>query len=383
MRRIGVVTTSRADYSSVLPVARLISDDRDLELLLFVSGMHLAPEFGLSVREIEAEGLPITDRVEMLVASDTPQAVAKSIGLGVIGFAESLTRARPDVLLVVGDRFELLSVVCAALPLAIPVAHVSGGDLTEGLIDNQVRFAITKMSHLHFVAMQSHADRLRQMGEEVWRVHVTGDPALDLIDQMKFLSRAELSESLGLELKPPIIVVTFHPTTLGAVSVTEEVTALLTALDRAPGTLIFTYPNADTEGRTIIERIRSFVQRRSSAALFINLGQVRYYSLLAQADAMVGNSSSGAWEAPSFRLPVVNVGERQRGRRFVENVVDAPVDADAIHAAIRRALDPAFRASLRDVRNPYGDGHAAPRILEVLRSVESGPRLLQKRFQRA
>lgn len=381
MRKIGIVTTSRADYSSVLPMMQLISDDRDIELLLFVSGMHLAPEFGLSVREIESDGFAITDRIEMLVASDTPQAVAKSIGLGVIGFADSLVRSRPDILLIVGDRFELLSVACAALPLAVPVAHVSGGDITESLVDNQVRHAVTKMSHLHFVAMPSHAKRLLQMGEEAWRVHVTGDPALDLIGQMKFMSRSELSESLGLELKPPVLVVTLHPTTLGSFSVTEEVTTLLAALDHVPGTLIFTYPNADAEARMIIDRIRAFVKGRPLAGLFFNLGQVRYYSLLALADLMVGNSSSGAWEAPSFHLPVVNVGERQRGRFCVENVIDADVDEDAIRAAIGKGLDPAFRASLRNVRNLYGDGHATPRILGVLKEIELGPRLLQKRFQ--
>ncbi|OGW92351.1 MAG: UDP-N-acetyl-D-glucosamine 2-epimerase, UDP-hydrolysing [Omnitrophica bacterium RIFCSPHIGHO2_02_FULL_63_14] len=380
MRRIGVVTTSRSDYSSLLPLLRLISDDPELELLLFVGGMHLLPEYGSSIREIEGDGFPIADRVQMLLASNTREAVAKSIGLGVMACAESFSRFRPDLLLIVGDRFELLSVACAALPLAIPIAHVSGGDATEGLIDNQVRYAVTKLSHLHFVAMESHAQRLLQMGEEPWRVHVTGDPALDLIRQIRVLSREELAASLHVALEPPVVVVTMHPTTLGSYSVLEEVSALLAALSRVPGTLIFTYPNADPESRTIIEHTRAFTTQRPGAALFFNLGQQRYYSLLTHADLMVGNSSSAAWEAPTFRLPAVNIGERQRGRLSVGNVIHAAVDAHAIERAIRRGMDPAFRASLRDLQNPYGDGHAAPRIVGAIKDVERGPVLLQKRF---
>jgi len=380
MRRIGAVTTSRADYSSLLPILRLISDDPDLELLLFVGGMHLAPEFGYTVKEIEADGFPIADRIEMMLASDTRESVAKSMGVGVIGFANSLSRYRPDILIVVGDRFELLSVVSAALPLGIPIAHVSGGDITEGAIDNQVRYAITAMSHIHFVAMDAHAKRLLQMGEEPWRVIVTGDPALDLIHQMKFLSRAELSKRLGLELTSPILVITFHPTTLGSVNVLEEVDSLLTALGQVQGTLIFTYPNVDAQNRIIIERIRKFVASQPKAKVFTNLGQLKYYSLLAQADLMVGNSSSGIWEAPGFHLPVVNVGGRQRGRLKAANVIDVRVDANAIYNAIRRGLEPSFRTSLSNLQNPYGDGQAAPRIVDTLKHIELGPRLLQKRF---
>ncbi len=380
MKRIGVVTTSRADYGSLLPILRAMQSDPEVELLLFVSGMHLSRAFGFTVREIETDGFPITDRVDMLLASDTVQAVAKSIGIGMMGFADSLAHYRPDVVLIVGDRYELLAVVSVALGLCIPIAHVSGGDVTEGAIDNQVRHAISKMSHLHFVAMQAHADRLMQMGEESWRVFVTGDPALDLLYQTKLLTRKELDESLGINLDPPVLLVTLHPTTLGSVPVAQEIDGLLTALSRITAAIIFTYPNADAQSEIIVKRIQDFTAGRSDARLFFNLGQRKYYSLMAQVDLMVGNSSSGIWEAPSFRLPVVNVGQRQQGRFRAGNVIDVDGDADTIYRAIQRALEPSFRASFRALQNPYGDGQAASRVVEVLRRLTGDSRLLQKRF---
>ena len=380
MRSIGVVTTSRADYSSLLPILREINDASDLRLQLFVSGIHLSHEYGLTVTEIESDGFQITDRIDMDVSSEAPESIVRSMGLGLIGFGNSLARNRPDILLLVGDRFELLSAACAALPLGIPIAHVSGGDITEGAIDNQVRHAVTKMSHIHFVAMEAHADRLVQMGEEPSRVMVTGDPALDLIHEMKFLTREDLSHQLGLDLASPVVLASIHPTTLGSTSVAEEVDCVLAALSRIQGTFIFTYPNSDYGSGLIIERIRKFAASRPATGLYTNLGQIKYYSLLAQADLMVGNSSSGIWEAPSFGLPVVNVGDRQRGRLRAGNVIDACPDADAIHCAMQRALEPSFRDSLSQLENPYGDRTAAPRIVNTLKRLELGPELLRKSF---
>ncbi len=380
MRSIGIVTTSRADYSSLLPILREINNAPDLRLQLFVGGMHLAHEYGFTVRQIDSDGFDITDRIDMQVDSGSQESVARSMGLGVIGFGGSFARHRPDILLMVGDRFELLSAACAALPLGIPVAHISGGDITEGAIDNQVRHAITKLSHVHFVAMEAHAERVVQMGEEPSRVVVTGDPALDLIRQMEFLKRSDLSRQLGLELQSPVVLVSIHPTTLGSTSVTNEVESILGPLSRIQGTLILTYPNSDYQSDLIIDRIREFVASHPQAGLYANLGQVKYYSLLAQADLMVGNSSSGIWEAPSFRLPVVNVGDRQRGRLRAGNVIDVRLDADSIYSGIQRGLDPSFRASLEDLQNPYGDGEASPRILSTLQRLELGPQLLQKSF---
>ncbi len=380
MRTVGAVTTSRADYSSLLPVLRAIDADSELQLQLFVGGMHLAPEFGLTVNEIEANGFNITDRIGLPVASDTPQDIATSMGHGLIAVAQALEKFRPEIVLIVGDRYELLSVVCAALPLRIPVAHISGGDVTEGAIDNQVRNAISKLSHIHFPDMKAHGDRLIQMGEEPSRVIVAGDPALDLMHQIEYMSRTELSESLSLELESPIIMVSYHPTTLGADSVAKEVDALLSALAEVGGTQVFTYPNADADNQTISDRIRKFVDSRPNSRLFFSLGQARYYSMLAIADLMVGNSSSGIFEAPSFLLPVVNVGDRQHGRIRERNVIDVKAELDEIRAGIQYGLDPSFRDSLVDLKNPYGDGEATPRILNMLKEVKLGPELLQKSF---
>lgn len=380
MRRIGVATFARSEYSTCLPLLRAIRADAECQLHLLVSGTHLSSAFGETVKEIEADGFTINDRIEMRVSSDTPEGVAESNGWGTIGFAHSFARCRPDLLLLVGDRLELLAAASAALPFGIPIAHLSGGDATEGALDNQVRHAMSKLSHLHFVAMPAHAHRLKQMGEEAWRVFVTGDPALDLVHQVQLLPRDELGQRLGLGLASPLLIVSFHPTTLGSVSVHDELESVLAALTGVHGTLIFTYPNADTGSRTIIARLQEFTSAHPHTALFFNLGQLKYYSLMAQADLMVGNSSSGIWEAPTFRLPVVNVGERQRGRVRAGNVIDVPPDPAAIHQAIQQGLQPTFRASLHDLQNPYGDGQAAPRILGTLKHIELDTRLLQKRF---
>jgi len=380
MRTIGIITFARSDYSCCMPIARAIQADPALELYLIVSGMHLSPTFGYTVQDIEADGFKIDEKLEILLSSDTPEGIAKSIGLGTICFAQSFTKFRPDILLILGDRSELLSVVSAALPLCIPIAHVSGGDITEGAIDNQVRHAVSKMSHLHFVAMQPHADRLLQMGEEPWRVHVTGEPALDLISDMRLLTREELSNTLGLELRQPLLLITFHPTTLGAIGVLEEIDNLLAALDLIEGTLIFTHPNADANNEEIVRRIREFVALRKNSALYQSLGQLKYYSLLSHADLMVGNSSSGIWEAPSFGLPVVNIGDRQQGRIRAGNVLDVPPEKSCIYNAIQEGLRSSFRNSLSNLINPYGDGHAANRIIEILRQVDLNQSLLKKSF---
>jgi GDP/UDP-N,N'-diacetylbacillosamine 2-epimerase (hydrolysing) len=380
VRRIGVATFARSEYSNCLPILRAIAKEPSLRLHLIVGGQHLSPEFGLTVKEIESDGFEIAEKIPSLLSADGDEAIATSIGLGTIGFSQSLARARPDILLLLGDRTELLSAASAALILRIPIAHAFGGDVTEGAIDNQVRHAISKLSHMHFVAMQSHANRLMQMGEEPWRITVTGDPALDLIKQLTLLTRKELSADLGMDLQGPVFLITYHPTTLGTDSTSHEMDCLLSGLSKFAGTMIITYPNADANGRMIIERFRSFVHSHSSASLFFNLGQRKYYSLLAIADVMVGNSSSGLWEAPCFSLPVVNIGDRQRGRQRVRNVLDVPCDATAIQVGIQKALDPSFRASLKGLRSLYGDGNSAHRIVNALAEVELGPRLLQKAF---
>ncbi len=380
MRTVGVVTVARSDFGCYLPVLQAIRAHPDLDVHLIVTGSHLSPEFGLTVSDIEREGLEVGERVETLLSSDTPEGTAKSLALGVIGCAESFARRRPDVLLVLGDRFEMLAAVVAALPATIPVAHIHGGESTEGAIDESMRHAITKLSHLHFAAAKEYAERIIQMGEEPWRVTVSGAPGLDNLRTSKVMDLIELEARLGLELPSRFILVTYHPVTLQQAETAKHVTELLEALDRSSLPMIITYPNPDPGGRIIIGMIDDFAARTDRAMIVPSLGSRAYWSLMALATAMVGNSSSGIIEAPSLELPVVNVGARQRGRIRAANVIDAGDGRDEIHAAIERATAPAFRASLEGLTNPYGDGHAAERIVGVLAEVELGERLLVKRF---
>ena len=380
MKRIAPITFTRAEYSSFVPVLEVLRETPDFETQLIVSGTHLLPQFGNTVEQIETDGFSVADRIPMEISSDTPEAVAGAVGLVMGGFARSFARLKPDLLLLVGDRLELLAPATAALAARIPVAHISGGDLTEGAIDNQVRYAVTQMSHLHFVAMQEHANRLLRMGEEPWRIHVVGEPALDLLKDMRLLSRNELAKNLGVELKPPVLVVTYHPTTLGAASADEEIESLIQALEQIPGTLIITMPNADVEWQTVMARLGEFVSRRSSARLYPSLGAMRYYSLLSHADLMVGNSLSGIWESPSFKIPVVNIGDRQRGRHRAGNVIDVPCAREQILNGIQRALSHEFRTSLAALTNPYGDGGASARILKLLKKLDEMPELQIKSF---
>lgn len=379
-KRVGVVTVSRSDYGHLCPVLSEIRGAPDLELALFVSGSHLAPRFGETVRLIEADGWPVAERVDTLLDSDAPLAIAGSVGRGVTAFAEAFERQRPDVVVVLGDRFEMLSAAAAALPLTLPVAHLHGGEITEGAIDEQIRHAITKLAHLHFAAAEPYARRIAQMGEEAWRIHCVGAPGLDRFRTMTFLPRRALGERLGLPLARPVLLVTFHPAALEFGDPAAQTNELLAALSRFDVEIVLTSPGADASSHRIIERLRAFAADHGNARFLASLGEDVYCSLLREAGTMVGNSSSALIEAPSFRLPAVNVGDRQRGRLRAANVVDVGHGRDEIAAGIEKALDPAFRRSLDGLRNPYGDGHAAPRIVKVLREVELGPRLVRKAF---
>jgi UDP-hydrolysing UDP-N-acetyl-D-glucosamine 2-epimerase len=376
VRTVAVVTTSRADWSSCRPVARTLAADDEIRLLLFAGGSHLERDFGNTAELVEADGFTVDERVPCYAGTSTEE-VARSVGLAASGFAAAYERAHPDLLLVVGDRLELLGVVAAAVPFLLPVAHVSGGDTTEGAIDDVVRHAVSKLSHLHFVAMPEHARRLEQLGEEPWRITVSGDPALDDVARTS-MTRDDVARQLEVALEPPVVVVGVHPTTLNGGAATATADAVLSALEDLDATVVLTYPGADAGAAGVVERLESFAAGHPNASLHRSLGQDAYYALLANADVLVGNTSSGIWEAPSFGLPVVNVGPRQDARVRAANVVDAPAERDAVAAAIVRSLDPQFRRGLDGLVNPYGDGHAAERIVGVLRDVELGPRLLRK-----
>ena len=380
MITIGVVTVARSDYGIYLPVLRKIQSDAELRLHLIVAGMHLSPEFGLTVNAIEADGFEISERVEMLLSSDTPEGIAKSMGLGTIGFAQAYARFRPDILLVLGDRFEMHAAVVAALPFKIPVAHIQGGELTEGAIDDALRHSITKLSHLHFAATEEYRRRVLQMGEEPWRVIVSGAPGLDNLHSIKLLDRQELEAQFALHLDSNPLLVTYHPVTLEYECTEWQVSELLAALRECGLPVVFTMANADTNGRAIIRMLEEFVSSYPQARMVANLGTQAYFSLMACAAAMVGNSSSGIIEAPSFGLPVVNVGTRQQGRVRGENVIDVGYGRNEIIEGIEKAIAPEFRESIRGLPNPYGDGHASALIVNHLKWASLDHKLTSKHF---
>ena len=380
MRTIAAVTVARSDWGIYQPVLRAIRDRQDLSLRILVSSAHLAPEFGYTVTQIEQE-FPIAERIPTLLSSDTPGSVARSTALGVIGFAQAFERERPDLLLVLGDRFDMFAAALAALPFNIPVAHIHGGELSEGAIDDALRHSMTKLSHLHFVTTETYAGRVRQLGEESWRVVVSGAPALDHLREMKTLTRDELQQRFGVQLDPAPLLVTFHPVTLEISDVLAQTRELLDAVADVGLPVLFTLPNADTNGRAVIAEIDRFVaDQRVPAQIVTNFGTEGYFSLLRVVPAMVGNSSSGLIEAGSFGLPVVNVGNRQRGRVRGANVIDVGNERAAIAAAIRRAISPEFRRSIRDEANPYDAQRPAGELIAARLAEVSLERLISKRF---
>lgn len=362
--RLVAVTGSRADFGLYQCVLDELAADPGFAVALAVTGMHLAPEFGLTVREVEASRHPIAARIETLLASDSAAAVAKAIGLGTIGFADAWTRERPDMVMVLGDRFEMFAAAQAAFIMRIPIAHLYGGDVTEGAFDDALRHAISKMASLHFPSTEDAARRLIRMGEPPERVFAVGSPGLDHLFRTPRLDRDAFAASLGFALRPRNLLVTFHPVTLDPVPSATQLDELLAALDGlGPDVgLIVTLPNADTEGRALIERLRAFAAGRDNVTLHASLGQQRYLSALTHCDAIVGNSSSGLYEAPSLGIPTVNIGDRQKGRLRAASVIDCPPARGAITDAIAHALTLDCRGTV----NPYGDGRTARRIREAL-----------------
>lgn len=378
-RKIAVVTGSRAEYGLLYWVLRDLREAPDLELQLIVTGMHLAPEFGMTVREIERDGFEIAQRVESLVSSDSPGGTAKSMALGLIGMSDALERLSPDVVLLLGDRFEILVAAQACLVHGIAVAHIAGGDTTEGAFDEAIRHAITKMSHLHLVTNEVSARRVRQLGEDPQRVLVVGNPGLDHLRRLQLMDRQALADALGAPLGRRNLLITFHPVTLEPGESERQFAELLAALETCEDdtALWFTRPNADTGGRALAAALDIWAAKRArNVQVHTSLGQLRYLSLMSHADAVIGNSSSGLYEAPSFRVPTVNIGDRQLGRLAPASVINCGAQRQEIASAIARALTLDCSA----VVNPFGDGHAAPRIIEALRSLPPRLELIKKHF---
>lgn len=382
MNKICVITGTRAEYGLLKPLIQKIDQDGDMELQLVVTGMHLSPEFGLTYQEIEQDGFRITDRNEMLLSSDTPNGITKSIGLGMIGFADIFTRTAPDIVVILGDRYESLAAATAAMVHRIPIAHIHGGELTEGAIDEAVRHAITKMGMLHFTSTEAYRNRVIQLGEQPDRVFCVGALGVENIKTQKLMGREELEQSLSFRLDQPYMVVTFHPVTLEKNTVQEQFESLLQALDHiGEYRVIFTKANSDTDGRVINQMIDQYVgQNKDRAAAFTSLGMVRYLSALKYCEMVVGNSSSGIMEVPSFHVPTVNIGDRQKGRMRGKSVIDCGCTVSEIEAAIHKAQAMYRSNELRDVANPYEGTDTSAMILGVIRRFLASDIDIKKHF---
>lgn len=373
-REICFVTGARAEYGLLQWVLHEIKEDPDLELQIITTGMHLSPEFGHTYQAIEEDGFEIDEKVEMLLSSDTSVGVAKSMGLGTVGIADAFDRLNPDIVLIPCDRYEALAAAQAALVAQIPIAHVYGGETTEGAFDEAIRHSITKMALLHYVTAEAHRKRVIQLGEAPSRVKNFGAPQLDHLNRLDLLDQREFESSIEFELGDPTFLITYHPTTLEEAPVEEEVLELLEALDQFPDAkLIFTKSNADTGGQIINTMIEDYADvKPNRARVYSSLGQRRYLSALHHVDVVVGNSSSGLIEAPAIPVPTVNIGDRQKGRLRAESVIDCHPEAENISNAIEKAFSSEFQGTLEDATSPYGDGRAAPRICQDLKEASIG-----------
>lgn len=369
MKRIGIMTGTRAEYGLLKPLMQEINKDNDLELYLIVSGMHLSPEFGMTYKEIEEDGFQINAKVEMLLSSDSPVGISKSIGLGIIGFADEFQRADLDMLILLGDRYEALSAAICALVMRIPIAHLHGGELTEGAIDEGIRHSITKMSYLHFTSTEQYRDRVIQLGENPERVFYVGALGVENIKKINLMTKEELEKSIHFEIDENTVVVTYHPVTLENNTVEEQFLNLLKVLDRNPKIrMIFTKANADTNGRIVNELIDKYTAQNSErACAFMSLGQKRYLSALKYCRIVIGNSSSGIIEAPSFGKPIINIGDRQKGRICADSVINCGYTQQEIQQAMETALTKEFENKARNCRNPYEKENTAANIISVIK----------------
>lgn len=377
-RRVCVVTGTRAEYGLLFWVLKRLRDEPGLELQLVVTGAHLSPAHGLTYRDIEADGFRIACKVDLVLGDDSVVGVTKALGRATIGFADALAGLRPDMLVLLGDRYEIMAAAQAALVARIPVAHIAGGDVTEGAYDDAIRHSITKMSHLHFVTHEAAARRVRQLGEDPARIFNVGNPGLDHLQHLTLLEGDNLARELGFSFRRRNLLVTYHPETLDRESTASRMSVLLAALERMGRDvgIVFTLPNADTGNQAIREQIENFVSRHDNTCVFASLGQHRYLSVLNEVDAVVGNSSSGILEAPSLHMPTINIGDRQKGRPQATSVINCGYSADEIVSAVHRA----FELDCRAVTNPYGDGHASEKIVSILKKIDDPQKLIKKHF---
>jgi len=379
--KICIATGTRAEYGLLKPLIEKINADNEFTLQLLVTGAHLSPEFGLTYRQIEADGYEIDAKVEMLLSSDTAEGITKSMGLGMIGYADALKSLSPDLLVILGDRYEMLSIASTALIFRIPIAHIHGGELTEGAYDDAIRHAISKMSALHFTSTEAYRQRVIQLGEQPERVFNVGAIGLDNFQSLQLLSKRELEEDLQIKFNIFNYLVGFHPETLSDQSVEEQFEALLRAIDMQPDSFfVFTKANADTNGRIINQMMEAYVKKNpEKSALFTSLGSLRYLSLMKQVTAVVGNSSSGILEAPSAHKATINISDRQKGRIQAESIVNCSTKKEDILQAFRKVQSEEFRNKLNGITNPYGNGNASNKIIGIFKTI-SVDKLSQKTF---
>lgn len=381
-KKICIITGTRAEYGLFYPLLKKIQVDGQLELQICVSGMHLSPEFGLTYKVIENDGFEVNEKVEMLLSSDTEVGVTKSIGLGIIGFADTLNRLKPDLLILLGDRFETLAAAITALIARIPIAHLYGGELTEGVIDEAIRHSITKMSILHLVSTEEYKRRVIQLGEEPDRVFNVGALGIDNIKNLKLLKKDELERELNIKFGKRNVLVTFHPVTLEKNTAENQFGELLGALDQFKDLkIIFTKPNSDPNGRVLIKYIDEYVSSNPDRAVsFVSMGQLNYLSAIQHVDVVLGNSSSGIIEVPSLGKPTVNIGDRQKGRIKAESVIDCKPQKASIVKSLEKAFTPEFSEFCKTVKNPYGNGNSAEVILDILKTRIGKLTSLKKTF---
>jgi len=379
--KICVVTGTRAEYGLLYWTIKKLLSDNYFKVQLCVTGMHLSPEFGLTYKQIEDDGFKIDKKIEMLLSSDTSVGISKSIGLGIIGFADIFEELKPDIILVLGDRFEIFAAVTAAMIAKIPVAHCHGGEATEGLIDEPIRHSITKMSHLHFTATEEYRNRVIQLGETPENVFNVGALGIENVNKLKLHSKEDFEKAIEFTLSELNFLVTFHPVTLEKATAKKQFEDLLAALDNYPNAhIIFTKPNADNDGRVLINKIDTYVQKNPGRAVsFISLGQLNYLSALKHVDLVIGNSSSGLLEVPSFQKATINIGDRQRGRIQAESVINCEANTRAIESAIEAALSKDFQRKLQTVTSPFGNGNSSVEIIKALKNV-SLDNIIKKKF---
>lgn len=380
MRNITVVTGTRAEYGLLKNIMKAIDEDKDLKLQLLVTGMHLSPKYGMTKNDILEDGFTINEECPILLDYNGKDKNAREISIAISEFIGAFNRLKPDIVLVLGDRYEAFAAATTAMAMNIPIAHIAGGEITEGAMDEQIRHSITKMAHIHFPGVEVYAENIRNMGEENWRVFNVGDSGIENIKLTNMMTPDELKESLGFEVTQDTILATYHPVTLEVDDVENQINNVIDALNKINKPMIITYPNSDNGGDKIISALDKFAERNPNVHLFKSLGSLRYLSVMKYCGVIVGNSSSALIEAPYLKKPVVNIGNRQQGRLMAENIIQTNYTSDDIYNGIKKAFSPEFNEFIKNVESLYGEGSTSEEIIKVLKSVELGEKLLKKKL---